>query len=78
MGFKLRRPNGGFKRHIVPVGKHGALCGYAPASPKGHLIRGRGHWANTFEFNVDDPSICQECLRRYNDDSSEPGHASTQ
>jgi hypothetical protein len=77
MEHRLRRPNGGFKRHIVPLGQHTAVCGYAPSSPKGHMIRGRGHWADVFPFDREDPSICQQCLEKLHD-NLEPGNASTQ
>jgi len=53
------RPKGGQLIHARPDGKWGALCGYAPSSPKAHSMRGRAGWWNA----PDSPVDCPKCLK---------------
>lgn len=61
----IGRPNGGHLRHIIAMG-HGmvALCGYKPSSPKGSLIRNRGHWASIEKLPAEEAS-CKRCLEAW-------------
>lgn len=61
--MRYARANGGHLFHKLPEGTTKALCGFKPSSPKGHVIRGRGHWA-TIRDTVPALSYrCDKCFK---------------
>ena len=61
--YKPVRANGGFLVHIKPMGVYSALCGFAPDSPKGHLIRNRGRWREPMHGYAE--PTCPKCIKAY-------------
>ena len=60
MNYRIRRPNGGYLLHAIPEGSNTALCGYAPSSPNGYLIRHRGRWI----MSAHNKPTCKRCLAK--------------
>lgn len=62
--YEFARSNGGHVAHIKSTDKHAAICGYAPSSPNGFLIRGRGRWINSSNNDSIAFRRCPKCEKR--------------
>lgn len=64
--FREAVANGGLLTHIKPFGKHAALCGHSPSSPKGFQFH-RGRWKSITMVDIDAKRFrwCRKCRIRY-------------